>query len=281
MDAPGTNALLEAGGTMGKTLRVEDRDGIRTVTLDRPERRNALTGEMIRELTEALREAGASGAGVLVLAGAGEAFCSGLDLAELEAMAGRSAAEHRAESEAIAAMFRALHDLEIPTIGAVNGAAVAGGMGLATICDFTIAVPEAKFGYTEVRIGFLPAIVSVFLVAQVGEKRARDLLLTGRLIDAAEARELGLVWRVVERAELPGAVESLARTLLRNSPESLRATKRLLRGQSAGWRDAALAEAVEANAALRQTADFREGLAAFLEKRRPGWPSQATGRWPR
>jgi methylglutaconyl-CoA hydratase len=263
----------EAGANVTKTIRVEDTGWVRRITLDRPERRNALTGEMIRELTEAFRAA--NSAGVLVIGGAGEAFCSGLDLAELQAMAGRTAAEHRSESEAIAAMFRALYEVEIPTIAAVNGAAVAGGMGLATICDFTLAVPEAKFGYTEVRIGFLPAIVSVFLVAQAGEKRARDLLLTGRLIDAAEAREMGLVTEVVDPAGLAAAVDSRAEKLLRNSPESLRATKRLLRGQAAARMDAALAEAVEANAALRQTADFREGLAAFLEKRPPAWPSQA------
>jgi methylglutaconyl-CoA hydratase len=260
---------------MTDTIQVDDQGGVRTITLARPGRRNALTATMIRELTEALRETDAGNTGVLMLTGAGEAFCAGLDLAELQAMAGRTEAEHRAESEAIAAMFLALYDLEVPTIAAVNGAAVAGGMGLATICDFTLAVPEARFGYTEVRIGFLPAIVSVFLVPQIGEKRARDLLLTGRLMDAAEAHALGLVTRVVEAGTLLDAAGALAETLLRNSPESLRATKRLLRSQTHGRITAALADAVEANAALRGTADFREGLASFLGKRKPAWPSRA------
>jgi methylglutaconyl-CoA hydratase len=269
-----------AGGNGMGTIRVEDQGGVRTITLARPERRNALTGTMIRELTESLRETAAGDTEVLLLIGAGEAFCAGLDLAELEAMAGRTEAEHRAESEAIAAMFLALYDLDVPTIAAVNGAAVAGGMGLATICDFTLAVPEARFGYTEVRIGFLPAIVSVFLVAQIGEKRARDLLLTGRLIDAAEAHALGLVTRVVETGALLEAAGALAETLLRNSPASLRATKRLLRAQTQARITAGLADAVDANAALRRTADFREGLAAFLAKRKPAWPSSRRRKSP-
>jgi methylglutaconyl-CoA hydratase len=146
-------------------------------------------------------------------------------------------------------------------------------MGLATICDFTLAVPEAKFGYTEVRIGFIPAIVSAYLLTQVGEKRARDLLLTGRLIDAPEAQSMGLVTRVVDAGALLPAANDLARLLLRNSPESLRATKRLLSEQARVRLDSAIHDAVEANADLRQTADFREGLASFLEKRRPAWPS--------
>ncbi len=260
--------------TAYKTLQVEEAEGICTLTLQRPERRNALTAEMIRELTEALNAAQTGSAGVLVLTGAGEAFCSGLDLEELKTMAARTPEENRADSAAIATLLRALYDLPIPTIAAVNGAAVAGGMGLATVCDFTYAVPEAKFGYTEVRIGFIPAIVSAFLVAQVGEKRARDLLLSGRLIDAAEAHALGLVTRVVERAALASAVQELAQTLLRNSPSSLRATKALLGEQARERLDVALDEAVEVNAALRETADFREGLASFLEKRRPVWPSR-------
>lgn len=259
-----------------QTLEVEERGGICRIVLHRPERRNALTAEMIRELTEALGAVAAGSASVLILTGAGEAFCSGLDLEELKTMAGRTPEENRADSAAIATLLRTLYDLPIPTVAAVNGAAVAGGMGLATVCDFTYAVPEAKFGYTEVRIGFIPAIVSAFLVQQVGEKQARDLLLTGRLIEAAEAHALGLVTRVVKQTELTGEVDRLAELLLRNSPGSLRATKALLNAQQRERLDTALQAAVEANAALRETADFREGLASFLEKRRPVWPSRSS-----
>ncbi len=256
-----------------ETILVTEADRVLTLTLNRPAPRNALTAQMIDELTRALAAAASGSAGVVILTGAGEAFCSGLDLEELKAMSTRMPAEHLADSEAIATLLRTLYDLPLPTIAVVNGAAVAGGMGLATICDFTLAAPEARFGYTEVRIGFIPAIVSAYLLTQVGEKRARDLLLTGRLIDAAEALSLGLVTRLVDTDALLQAANDLARSLLRNSPESLRATKRLLSQQARARLDSAIRDAVKANADLRQTEDFKEGLASFLEKRRPAWPS--------
>ena len=169
----------------------------------------------------------------------------------------------------IAKLFRTLYELPKPTIAAVQGAAVAGGTGLATICDFTLAVPGAKFGYTEARIGFVPAVVSAYLRLQLGDKPARDLLLTGRLFDAAEGFRLGLVNEVVD--DLPGRVKALAERLGANSPASLRATKQLLAAQNKAWLDAAIALAMEANAAARETADFSEGVAAFLEKRKAQW----------
>jgi methylglutaconyl-CoA hydratase len=142
---------------------------------------------------------------------------------------------------------------------------------LATICDFTLAAPAAKFGFTEARIGFVPALVSAFLALQIGDKRARDLLLTARLFDAEEAFRLGLVNEVVPPDSLAEYVRALAQMLAANSPESLAATKRLLAAQNKSWLDAAIAEAMEANALARATADFREGVASFLEKRRPTW----------
>jgi methylglutaconyl-CoA hydratase len=181
----------------------------------------------------------------------------------------RSAAEHRSDALRIAKLFRTLYELPKPTIAAVQGAAVAGGTGLATICDFTLALASAKFGYTEARIGFVPALVSAYLGLQIGDKRARDLLLTGRLFDAAEGYRLGLVTEVVE--DLPGRVKALAERLMMNSPASLSATKKLLAAQNRVWLDAAAEMAMEANAAARETADFREGVAAFLEKRSARW----------
>jgi methylglutaconyl-CoA hydratase len=164
-----------------------------------------------------------------------------------------------------------LYELPKPTIAAVHGAAIAGGAGLATICDFTLAVPSAKFGYTEARIGFVPALVSAFLALQIGDKRSRDLLLTGRLMDAHEAYRLGLVNEVVEADLLDDRVRALAQVLAANSPESLAATKRLLAAQNSAWLDAAITHALDANAKARETADFKEGIAAFLEKRKPAW----------
>ncbi len=229
------------------------------------------------ELAAALEDAAASDCRVLVLAGAGEAFCSGLDLRELQGMQDKDPIEHRADAERIARLFLALYELPMPTIAAVHGAAIGGGAGLATICDFTLATPAAKFGCTEVRIGFVPALVSAFLALQVGDKRSRDLLLTGRIIDAAEAHRMGLVNEIVGAEELSQRVQALADLLIANSPESLRATKRLMAVQNKAWLDAAVIEALEANAQSRETADFREGVAAFLEKRKPAWGQEVRG----
>jgi len=171
----------------------------------------------------------------------------------------------------VARMFRVLYELPIPTIAAVRGPAIAGGTGLATICDFTLATPSTKFGFTEARIGFVPALVSAFAVLQIGDKRARDLLLTARIFDANEALRLGLVNEVVAPEDLDARVQSLAETLVAVSPQSLAATKRLLVAQNKLWLDAAIAAALDEHEAARGTQDFREGVAAFLEKRKPRW----------
>ena len=253
------------------TILVEDDGPVQTITLNRPERRNAMTPEMQGELIVAMEKARASACRVLVLAGAGQAFCSGLDLSELRAMNDKSAADHRLDAQRIATLFRTLYEFPKPTIAAVHGPAIAGGTGLALVCDFTLAVPGARFGYTEVRIGFVPAMVSAFLALQVGDKRARDLLLSGRLFDAQEGHRLGVVNEVVSPEELKGRVRALAEVLIANSPSSLGATKWLLAEQNKAWLDAAISYAMDANAQARETPDFQEGIAAFLEKRRPEW----------
>jgi methylglutaconyl-CoA hydratase len=254
-----------------KTILIADEDQVRTITLNRPERRNAMTPEMQEELIAAMEGAAAGNCRVVVFKGAGEAFCSGLDLAALQAMNSKTASGHEEDAKRIAKLFRTLYELPRPTIAAVHGAAIAGGTGLATICDFTLAVPTAKLGFTEVRIGFVPAVVSAFLALQIGDKLARDLLLTGRLFDAAEAHRLGLVNELVAAESLAERVRALAGTLAANSAESLAATKRLLAAQNKAWLDAAIALAMEASAQARETADFHEGTAAFLEKRKPVW----------
>ena len=253
------------------TILISDDAAVRTITLDRPEKRNAMTPEMQTELIAAMQETVATGCRVLVFAGAGDAFCSGLDLSVLQSMNDKTAAEHRADAERVALLFRTLHELPIPTIAAVHGPAIAGGTGLATICDFTLATSAARFGFTEVRVGFVPALVSAYLTLQVGDKRSRELLLTGRIFDSAEAFRLGLVTEVVAVQDLAGRVRSLAETLIANSPEALGATKRLLAAQNKAWLDVAIEAALAANADARETADFREGVAAFLEKRKAIW----------
>jgi len=296
------------------TLKLELDGPIAVLTLNRPEKRNAISPQMIDELLAVFDEIERGPAYVAILTGAGQDFCSGMDLECLKQFAAEAEkARQRAEIEAqepatagvmdgavrvlkgkteepaalspsaeptelatqnsrtLARMFRRIYDFPKPLIAAVNGAAIAGGCGIATLCDFTLAVPEAKFGYTEVRIGFIPAIVSVFLVRQIGEKQARDLLLTGRIFKAAEAQNLGLVTEVVAPDRLMSRARELASQLLDISPTSLTSTKRLLMELSRTELNHALELAVEASARIRSTPDYREGLTAFLEKRRPHW----------
>jgi methylglutaconyl-CoA hydratase len=257
-----------------KTVQLSIDGAIATLTLNRPDKRNAISYELIADLLAALDEVSKSPALVLILTGAGKAFCSGMDLENLKALIGRSPEQNLEDSRTMVNLFRSVYEFPKPTIAAVNGPAIAGGSGLALLCDFTLAVPEAKFGYTEVRIGFVPAIVSSFLIRQVGEKIARDLLLTGRLFDAEEAFRIGLVKEIVPADKLMTRTHALASEVLENSPASLRATKRLLTDSARSELDSQIEAAVRDNAAIRETADFREGVTSFLEKRKPKWSSQ-------
>jgi methylglutaconyl-CoA hydratase len=254
-----------------KTVQYAEAQGIATITLNRPDKRNAISYELIDDLIAALKQAGNSSAQIVILTGAGKAFCSGMDLDNLKQLTGRTHEQNVVDSETMASLFRTLYDFPKPTIAAVNGAAIAGGTGLATLCDFTLAVAEAKFGYTEVRIGFVPGIVSSYLIANIGEKRARDLLLTGRLFDAEEAFRLGLVTEIVTPEQLMPRALELAAQLMENSPASLRTTKALLSSYTKEQLDRQLKSAIKENAGIRQTADFKEGITSFLEKRKPTW----------
>src|SRR5246127_3691847 len=187
---------------MYSTLILDIAGQVATITLNRPDKRNAMSAAMIAELQTALDEIEKSHARVGILTGAGKAFCSGMDLEMLAAIAQQSPTENQEDSRRMAKMFRRIWSFPRPLIAAVNGAALAGGCGIATLCDFTLAVPEAKFGYTEVKIGFLPAIVSVFLIRQNRKNRTGALLLTGRIIEAEEARAMGLVNEIVPAEKL-------------------------------------------------------------------------------
>ncbi len=256
------------------TLTLDFDGPLAIVTLNRPDKRNAISYELIEELLRALDEVEKSPAQILILTGAGKAFCSGMDLENLRSITGRTEAENLADSATMARLFRSLYDFPKVTIAAVNGPAIAGGCGLATLCDFTLASSEAKFGYSEVRIGFIPAIVSAFLLRQVGEKHARDLLLTGRIISADEAFRMGLINEIVAPEKLRSRTRDLAANLLSNSPASLLATKKLLKRYASESLDREIAAAVEENARIRRTADFREGVSSFLEKRNPRWTGE-------
>lgn len=254
-----------------KTILLKHEGRLATITLNRPDKRNAISFDLINDLLTALGEVAKSDALVLVLTGAGKAFCSGMDLENLKTLLGRTPQQNLQDSQTMVQLFRALYEFPKVTIAAVNGAAIAGGTGLALLCDFTLAVPDAKFGYTEVRIGFVPAIVSTFLLRQVGEKIARDLLLTGRIFDAEEAFRLGLISEVVATDKLMSRTRELAAQLMENGAASLRATKKLLTDHARAELDAQIDAAVRENAAIRTTADFREGITSFLEKRKPVW----------
>jgi methylglutaconyl-CoA hydratase len=254
------------------TLKFE-RDGeVATITLNRPEKRNAISTAMIEDLFATLDTAvHERSVRVVILTGAGKAFCSGMDLETLQAVAQQTPEENLGDSRRMARMFRLVYSFPKPLITAVNGAAIAGGCGLATLSDFTLAVPGAKFGYTEVRIGFIPALVSVMLRRQVGEKHARDLLLTGRIIDAAEAFRMGLVTEIVPPENLMTRAREVANMLLEASPTSLTMTKRLLLRYDEDQLGHEVEAATLENAKIRATEDFREGLSSFLEKRPPKW----------
>ena len=259
---------------MAENFLYEKDGAVTTITFNRPDRRNAISTQMIAELLTALDEIEKKKVRVVIMTGAGSAFCAGMDLEMLSAMAEQSPQENQDDSRRMARLFRRVWSFPRPMIAAVNGHALAGGCGIATLCDFTISVPQAKFGYTEVKIGFLPAIVSVFLTRQIGDKRARDLLLTGRLVEAEEAKSLGLVSEIVEPDRLMSRAYELAEQLSAASPSSLTRAKRLLVCAESAALDADLERAVLENARIRCTPDFKEGLASFLEKRKPVWKDE-------
>jgi len=256
---------------MSALVEVRDEGVVRWLTLNRADVRNALSSDLVDALTAELQGAAGSGARCVALTGAGTVFSAGADLKALESMQSASYEENLADSQRLANLFRAIAEHPLPIIGAVNGHAIAGGAGLALACDAAFAVRGAKFGFTEVRIGFVPAIILNFLLRTAGEKVLRDLCLTGRLIDTDEAARHGFVNEVVEASDLAARVAAFGAEIAKTSPDAVAATKRLfleLRGLPL---DEGLAHAAGANARARATDDCREGIAAFLEKRKPTW----------
>jgi len=248
--------------------------GIETITLNRPEKRNALNGQLIAELTDALKQAEQGDCEIVILTGAGSAFCAGLDMEEMATMSSKTETEHRESSQAVGHLLRTLYNFPLPTIAAINGPAIAGGMALATFCDFTLSIPDAKLGYTEVRVGFIPAIVAHFLRRQIGEKKTRELLLTGRILKAQEALDIELLTSMLPEQDLMDENKKLGECLMRNSPESLRALKKIFSLHTSDSLNEELEVAIVANAHQRGTEDLQEGVRAFVERRSPVWPSR-------
>lgn len=256
-------------------LITEDIANIRIISLNRPKLRNALNLELRNALMAAFREAAADDAvRVVVLTGKGSAFCAGLDLNDLKTIHKKSKQKNLEDSKSLAELFELIYSLPKPVIAAINGHAIAGGAGLASVCDISIMSTEAKMGYTEARIGFVAALVSVFLVRQVGEKQARDLLLTARLISASEAKEIKLVNEVLAKEDLRLRALEIASQIANNSPNSLSITKSLLSIVPSLSVNDGLEYAIKVNAESRQSADLIEGVTAFLEKRPPKWQNK-------
>lgn len=243
-----------------------------TMWLNRPDKRNALNSDLFNSIAGELDRLRVNDAvRTVFIRGEGAAFCAGADLDEVRAIQTASANDNRTAAELARDCFLKLYSFPKPTVALVHGPALAGGAGLAGCCDFVIATHEATFGYPEVKIGFVPAIVMVFLTHQVGERNARDLCLSGRTIGADEAYRMGLVSKVVAPAELDSEAQTFAEHMRGNSPQAMATVKRLFGGIHGLGMEGALASAVDENAASRGTDDCREGIAAFLEKRKPKW----------
>jgi methylglutaconyl-CoA hydratase len=257
------------------SLRVDRDAGFARVTLSRPEVRNAFNAALIAELRAAFEALSALPAGELrgvVLAGEGRAFCAGADVAWMRGAIGLSIADNERDAAAMGAMFAAIDECPAPVIARVQGAALGGGMGLCAVSDVVVATADATFGFTETKLGIIPAVISAFVLPKIGESHARALFASGERFDAARAQRIGLVHEVVaDETALEERVASLMEELRTAGPEAARAAKALvrdLRGRSAAE---ARAETVRRIARLRTSAEGQEGLSAFIDKRSPDW----------
>ncbi len=247
------------------------RDGpVEYVALNRPEVRNAFNAAVVAELTAWAGEA-RPGVRVVVLAGEGPQFCAGADLAWMAGMAAYSREENLADALALSRMFTALDTLPLPLVGRIHGAALGGGCGLAAVCDIVVAADDAVFGFTEVKLGLVPAVIAPFALARIGRSAARELFLTGARFTATRAREIGLVHAVVPAGALDETVAGYVRELVGAGPEAVAAAKALIRevSQTAPAAMASLTAGVIAD--RRVSAEGQEGLRAFLERRRAAW----------
>lgn len=252
---------------MPNVLIEEKNSRVTILTLNRPERRNALTIELLTELTDALdRVAADSQKRVLILRGVGKVFCAGLDLNETT-VAERA---HRS-AEMVAKTLLAISQTRLITIAQVHGAALAGGAGLMSACDFVVAAEDTKIGYPETRRGLVAALVLTFLRRQLRERDIRELLFTAELIEAERAREIGLVNRVVPPNELENETQRIVAAVLQGAPGALASTKKLIEALSSSSVQEDIERALRHHMEARESVEAREGIAAFLEKRLPNW----------
>lgn len=259
---------------MERTHITTRRDGsVERLTLNRPEVRNAFNDAMIAELTAwADGIAGDRQVRAVVIAGSGRTFCAGADIAWMARTADYTEAENVEDASRASRLFAAIDTLPVPVIGRVHGAAIGGGAGLAAVCDVVVCEPEATFGFSEVKLGIIPAVISPFVLRKIGRSAARELFLTGRRFTAQHALDVGLVHTIVPSSELDAAVDAVVREVLSAGPEAIAAIKRLIADlASAPDDDEAQGLTASALARRRVSVEGQEGLRAFLEKRPPRW----------
>jgi len=261
---------------MSHTFLSTHRDGpVERLTLNRPDVRNAFNEHVIAELTAwAADTRAAAGRGevrAVVVAGAGKTFCAGADVAWMAKTVRYTEEENVRDATAMSQMFAAIDALPVPVVGRVQGGALGGGAGLAAVCDIVVADADALFGFTETKLGILPAVISPFALAKIGRSAARELFLTGMRFSAARAKEIGLVHAVVPAAELDAAADGYLREILAAGPEAIAAAKALIPDVWHRTVDDAMAITAAAIAARRVSGEGQEGLRAFLEKRKPSW----------
>lgn len=253
------------------TLTV-DHGPVTTVTLNRPAVRNAFNEELIADLTTWAASVPTDGSvRVVILRGAGASFCAGADLQWMSKMAAYTRDENVADATIAARMFLAIDSLPVPVIGRVHGAALGGGAGLAAVCDVVVAADDAMFGFTEVVLGILPAMISPYVVGKIGLSAAREWCLSGARFTAARAKEMGLVHDVVAADRLDLAVDRYVQQFLKAAPSAIAATKALLREVAGHTPSDVLDRTVDAIATQRVSVEGQEGMRAFLEKRPPSW----------
>ncbi len=260
---------------MYSTIKVHSAQCVGYITLNRPEKRNALNAPMISELHDILdRWLKDSKVKVVVLKGQGKAFCSGADLAYLREMRQFDFQQNKKDSLALGTLYLKMYTFPKPIIAQVEGPALAGGCGLASVCDLILANENAKFGYPEVKIGFVAALVSTFLIRQIGERKARELLISGKIISAREALDFGLINQVVDADQMEAVVQNWIHQFLQNGKQAMQTTKQLFSEFNYQNIEKDIERLSEVNARFRQTDEFSEGINAFLEKRAPKWQSE-------
>ena len=252
---------------MSAPLRVSRQDGVARLLLDRPEKRNALNDELVRALKDALREADADGAvRVIAVEGAGKDFCSGADLSALRRIATASVMENLEDVDSLAELFLLPRRLRKPVVALVKGRALAGGCGLATSCDLVLAAESARFGYPEVQIGFVPAMVMAILRRNVSEKRAFELIVRGNQLPAGEAERIGLINHVFADDDFDAQAGAVLAELASRSPSAVQLSKRLLYHSDGMGFEAAIRAGADVNVVARMTEDLQAGVARFVEQ---------------